>query len=388
MVKTGLYSTTLFVNLLSANAFADVVKKTDVSLSGYIKLDAMVSQYDSGTLPSGSVGRDFYVPSLTPTTGNKETIQFDSHIRQSRLRLTSQTATQDAEKITGVLEVDFQVAAGNGVNERISNSYQPRIRHAFFQYKNWLLGQTWTTWQDVGSLPESVDFIGITDGVIFNRQAMVRYTHGNFAIAAENPESTITPNGGGARIVSDDNSVPDITFKYKHPYDWGYLFLGGIVRQLAYINQQAGSVIDSTETAYGLNFTGKVLVGKNDVKFMLNSGSGLGRYSALNAVNAGVLDANGNIETIDSTGFGISYRHFWSSQLRSSVIYSSFNADNDILLTGPAALTKTQSTRVNLIYNPVKAIKYGVELTFAERENEDGSDGSLNRLQFMGQYSF
>ena len=388
MINSRLVSTTLFLSMISGIASANVIDKTDVEFSGYIKLDALFSQYDSGTLPSGSVGRDFYVPSLTPTSAEEESTQFDIHIRQSRFRFTSNTETEDSEKITGVLEFDFQVAAGNGVNERISNSYQPRIRHAFFQYKNWLLGQTWTTWQDVGSLPESVDFIGITDGAIFNRQAMIRYTNGNFAIAAENPESTITPYGGGARIVSDDNSAPDITFRYKFAQDWGYLFFGGVIRQLTYINQQAGADIDTSETAFGLNVTGKILIGKDDLKFMYNTGSGLGRYSALNAVNGGVLNAEGDIETIDSTGLGISYRHWWTSQLRSSVIYSTFNVDNDTSLMGVTALKKTQSVRINLIYSPTKEIKYGIEYTTAKRENENGADGNLNRLQFMGQYSF
>ena len=388
MIKTGIVTSTLCLTMISNIAFSNVLDKTEVKFSGYIKLDAMFSQYDSGTLPAGNIGRDFYIPSLTPTSGEEESTQFDSHIRQTRFRFTTNTATENNEKITGVLEFDFHVAAGNGVNERISNSYQPRIRHAFFQYKNWLIGETWTTWQDVSSLPEAVDFIGITDGVIFNRQPMVRYTNGNFAIAAENPESTITPYGGGSRIVSDDNTAPDITFRYKFTQDWGHVFIGGIIRQLTYINKQSGADIDTSETAFGLNFTGKILIGQDDLKFMYNTGSGLGRYSALNAVNGGVLNANGDIETIDSTGLGIAYRHWWTSKLRSSITYSTFNVDNDIELTGAGALKKTQSTRINLIYSPTKKIKFGAEYTAAERENEDGSDGNMNRLQFMGQYSF
>ncbi|KTF07689.1 porin [marine sediment metagenome] len=67
------------------------------------------------------------------------------------------------------------------------------------------MGQTWTTFMDVGSLPESLDFIGTTDGITFARQVMVRYTNGGLQLALENPESTITPFGGGSRITSDDS---------------------------------------------------------------------------------------------------------------------------------------------------------------------------------------
>lgn len=372
--------------LFSMSSHASVLDKTNVKFSGYIKADAMFSNYSDGTLASGNIGRDFYIPSLTPSGGAEESTQFDAHIRQSRFRFTTNTALANGKTITGVLEFDFHVTAG--ANERISSSYEPRIRHAFIKYDNWLIGQTWSTFQDVRTLPESVDFIGVTDGTIFARQMMVKYTSGNFEIAAENPESTITPYQGGGRIVSDDNSLPDIVARYTFKGDWGHFAVAGLARQLSYVNKQGGANIDTSETSLGLSLTAKFKLGRDDIRIMANTGKGLGRYLGLNVVNGGVLNANNEIESIDSTGLTIAYRHMWDEKWRSNFMYSSFSADNDTDLTGTSAIDQTYSARVNLMYSPTKELTFGGEYAYAKKELESGIDGDMNRLQFTAKYAF
>ncbi|WP_026376750.1 DcaP family trimeric outer membrane transporter [Aestuariibacter salexigens] len=357
---------------------------TKISLSGYIKVDAMYSDFSEGNLPSGNIGRDFYIPSLTPVSGDEEGAVFDAHARQSRFRFTSSTSTETGEDVVGVLEFDMLVTP-NG-DERISNSYTPRIRHAFIKYDKWLVGQTWTTLMDVGALPDSVDFIGNTDGTIFGRHVMLRYASNGFEIALENPETTVTPNGGGGRIVTDDNSVPDLIAAYTMKRDWGHVKVAGIMRQLAYDN---GTSIDSTESGFGLALSGKFKVGQHDdIRFTFNTGSGLGRYVALNASNGAVLDNNGELDAIDTTAYSVSYRHVWNDKARSSIIYSAFDADNDVALTGAAVTDSTKSVRVNYKHSWTKAITVGAEYTYAERETAGGLEGDMNRLQFMAQYAF
>lgn len=365
---------------------ANPLKNTELDFSGYVKLDAIASSYSNGTLPSGNIGRDFYIPGLTPVGGAKEDTQFDAHIRQSRFRFTSTTKLDNQETIKAVLEFDMQVVPDG--DERISNSHQPRIRHAFLTYKNWLFGQTWTTFQDVSALPETLDFIGVTDGTIFARQAIVRYTRGPFQIALENPESTITPFGGGARIVSDDNALPDLVLRYNHQRDWGHLSIAALVRQLTYNNQQDGNNIDTTETSYGISLGAKINLGENDLRLMFNSGAGLGRYSALNTANGAVLNENNQLQTIDSSGYAIAYRHIWNHHWRSNLTYSAFSADNDKTLTGLKVTQSTWSTRANLLYSPAKALTFGAEYTYAKRELESGLKGDINRLQFSAKYAF
>ncbi len=386
MMKTKIAAALSLALFTSVSSQASVLDKTKVSFSGYIKADAMFSSYSDGTLPSGSIGRDFYIPSLTPVSGNDEDTQFDAHIRQTRFRFTTNTDLDNGEKVTGVLEFDFH-ATPNG-NERISNSFEPRIRHAFIKYQNWLIGQTWSTFQDVKALPETLDFIGATDGTIFDRQAMVRYTSGNLEFALENPETTVTPFGGGGRIVTDDNSVPDLVARYTFKGDWGHVAVAGLLRQLAYVNKQGGADIDSTETSAGISLTAKFNLGQDDLRLMANFGSGLGRYLALNAVNGAVLNENNELEAIDSYGVSVAYRRVWSEKWRSNFTYSMFSADNDVALTGTSATKETYSARANILYSPSKELTFGAEYAFAKRELENGADGDMNRLQFSAKYAF
>lgn len=387
-MKHAFKKTTLAASLLMAGLSCSVqaanLAGTDVKFSGYIKADAMVSDYSDGTIGAGSVGRDFYIPSLTPIGGNDEGAQFDAHIRQSRFRFTTNTDDGNGDTITGVLEFDFMVT--NNGDERISNSYVPRIRHAFIKYKNWTIGETWTTFMDVGSLPESLDFIGVTDGTVFGRQALIRYSNNGFEFALENPETTITPFGGGSRIVADDNAVPDVIATYKMNTDWGYVKVAGLVRQLSYDD---GASIDSDETSYGISVSSKInLSNGDDIRLLFNTGSGLGRYAALNAANGAVINASGELEAIDSYGYTFAYRHKWSENTRSSVMFSSLSVDNDTALTGMSVTKTSYSARVNLIHSPTKAISYGAEYAFAKRENEAGADGDMNRIQFSAKYAF
>lgn len=383
---TRRYTAFLSALCLCPLANASIVDTTELSFSGYVKADALVSQYSDGTLSAGNVGRDFYLPSLTPVGGMEENTQFDAHIRQSRFRFTTNTALSSGDKLTGVLEFDFQTTPDG--NERVSNSYEPRIRHAYFQYKNWLIGQTWSTFQDVKALPETLDFIGVTDGTIFARQTLVRYTNKGFAVSLENPESTISPFGGGARIVSDDSSLPDLAASYTMNQDWGYLQVAGLLRELSYVDKQVAANIDTSTTSYGISLTGKLMLGQDDIRFMLNSGKGLGRYMALNAVNGAVLDANNQLQTIDLTGLALAYRHQWNEQWRSNLTYSLLSADNNVSVTGTAATKKTSSARLNLLYSPTKELTFGGEYTKASRELESGVEGDMDRLQFSAMYNF
>lgn len=360
--------------------------ETTLSYGGYIKLDALVTDYSDGDAGTQNLNNDFYVPGLIPTSdgsGEGET-STDIHAKESRLKFKTVTDAGDS-KVTGYVELDFLV--GPGGNERVSNSYNPRMRHAFLKYKNWLAGQTWSTFQDVSALAENLDFVGPAEGSTFVRQAQLRYTHGAFELALENPETTVTPNGGGGRIVTDDGAIPDIVGRYTARGNFGHIAVAAIVRQLQCENCAAG--VDDSETAAALSVSGKLKVGAaDDLRFMVSSGSGMGRYMALNTANAAVITANNELEAIDSIGGFVSYRHHWNDRLRSNLTLSTFSVDNDTALTGTGVTKSASSVHVNLIKKVAPSLEAGVELMFAERELENGNEGDFTRLQLSLKHSF
>ena len=369
---------------LSSTAYAAKIGDTEFTYGGYIKLDAMWSDYSAGAPAGTSVGRDFYVPStLTVGNDNSSDAVFDMHARESRFNFGTATLLDNGKTVKTKIELDFLLSAPGG-NERVSNSYSPRIRHAFISYDGWLFGQTLSNFQNVGALPEALDFVGPAEGTVFVRQSQIKYTTGAWSFSLENPESTITTAGGGM-AVTDDASLPDFTARYTHNADWGNFVVTALARQLTY---KVGGV-DADETSFCVSASGMVKLGEDNLKFMLTQGKGLGRYVGLNVARGAVLNGD-DLDAIDSTSGFIAYQHKWNSQWRSTFLYSFLSADNDenLLAMYGDPTESSQSYSANILYSPVKRLTFGAEFKHAERELESGVDGDLDRLQFSVKYAF
>ena len=362
---------------------AEKEHKHSYKFGGYIKTDVIYSDYGDGS--SSGAGRDFYIPGTIPVGGVGESY-LDLHAKESRINFKTNHVLDNGAKLGAFVEMDF-LLSGQG-DERVSNSFAPRLRHAFLTYNNWLFGQTWMTFFNVGALPENLDFVGPAESTVFGRQTMIRYTNGPWQFAIENPETTITPFGGGGRIVADDNRVPDLVGRYNMTGDWGSFTVAAIARELRYENNAAG--INDSTSSYGVSLSGKMNVGAggDDFRWMATAGKGMGRYFGLNLANAAVLDANGNLEAIDSWGAFGSFRHLWNAQWRSNFTLGYAKVDNDVALTGTGVTKKASSFHVNLIYSPQPKLDFGVELMYADREVESGADGDLTRLQFSAKYAY
>ncbi len=366
------------------NTTAGASPQHSFDFGGFIRLDAKFSDYSAGDLEPTSAGTQFYVPGTIPVgTGGGEGPNLNVDAKATRLNFRTDHSLENGDDLSTFIEFDFYLSPGG--NERVSNSYSPRLRHAFVRYNDWLIGQTWSTFQDVSVLPETMDFIGVPDGTTFMRQAMVRYSRGNWEFALENPETTITPNGGGPRIVADDDRFPDLVARYTFPLDGGHIKVAGLARQLEY---DIGGVSDS-ESSLSLSISGKHALGENDdIRWIVSTGSGIGRYLGLNTANGAVIDPDGNLEAIDQTGFFVAYRHVWSPLWRTNVMYSALSVYNDVALTGTGVTSDVYSANINLVYEPIPKLILGSELMFAEREIESGLDGDMTRLIFSAKYIF
>lgn len=356
-----------------------------VKLGGYVKFDAMASRYSDGDPANGDALREFYLPSSIPIGGASEGTATDFNARQSRFWFTTEGLI-GGHRVGSRVEMDFQVLPGTG-DQRTTSPATPALRRAYVTIDNWLFGQEWTNFQNVSALPETADYVGPSEGTVFNRQAQVRYTRGPFSVSIENPETTVSPFAGGARIVADDNAAPDFTARYVHARPWGDVVLAGLVRQLRYEVPTAG--IDTDAFGWGLSLSGKIKVGtQDDFRFMVTGGEGIGRYVGLNFANDAVLDASGELEAIPVVAGFMAYRHVWAPGWRSNLIWSVQDVDNDASLTGLAVNRSAQSSRVNLIWTPLPGLDVGGELMFGERELESGASGDMSRLAMFAKYGF
>ena len=354
------------------------------SFGGYVKLDAMVTDYGNGDVAPNNPIRQFYIPALVPVNGDPtEGPDYRMQAQETRISFKSDHDLANGKSAQTYIELDFFLSDLG--NERVSNSFQPRMRHAYFKYDKWLFGQTWTTFQDVAALPENLDFIGPAESTAFGRQPMIRYTSGPLELAIENSQTTLTPNGGGTRIVTDDDAIPDLTARYTMKLaNGGYVKVAGLLRSLYYdIDGQSDDTL-----GYGVSVSGKHFFGRDDVRWMASTGSGMGRYFGVNISNGGVLDADGNIEAISQWGAFASYRHFWRGSWRSNLTVGYTSIDNPVNLTGTGVTKDVYSVHANLLYSPVPRMTIGGEYIFAKRQLESGADGDLSRLLFSAKYAF
>ncbi|WP_158970137.1 DcaP family trimeric outer membrane transporter [Paraglaciecola sp. L3A3] len=283
-----------------------------IKFGGYLKADA---RYVSGDLNY----QDYWIGN---NPGAVDTSKLGLNIKESRFNISYIHGDW-----TGFVEMDFY---GGGGNEIISNSVNPRLRHAFVKNKNWLIGQTWSTFMPLAALVESLDFGGPMVAEGFIRQVQIRYSVGNWQFALENSQTFGDNDGNGVSgnvgvtgsNNDPDSKMPDFVARYNFQGDWGQASVAGLLRKV----DQGG--IDATATAISLS--GKInSIGKDDIRFQLTLGES-GRYAGITLATDIVVDPISNeTKTEDTTAWYVGYRRMWSDEYRSTIFYG--NGETDIL---------------------------------------------------------
>lgn len=341
-------------------------KDTAVYIGGYAKLD--IRHVD------GDVAYQDYWVGNFPGGEPVETSRTGFNVKESRLLFKVNHG-----EISAVVEVDMY---GGGGNEVVSNSSNLRLRHYYINYKNWMVGQNWSTFMPLHALPESLDFGGPHVGEVFARQVQVRYTYGNWQFAIENPET----NGDGdidapssavgltGKNADPDESTPDLVARYNWNEDWGTLSVGVLARKL----DQGG--ID--EFAFATNIAGKIKTfDRDDLRFQITAGDP-GRYAAAGMTPDVVVRPNteDELEVETTLAYTLAYRHFWDETLRSTVYYGA--AKTDVLERDRAHWA------VNLLTDIEKNFTVGVEFGNYSVNDEGAEDVDSNYLQFSAVYKF
>lgn len=356
---------------------------TSVKFGGYVKADLIYSDSSAG---AGSTLDQLLVPGSIALDNDTEDGQVTLHARQTRLNFATSTPTAWGELKTFV-EADFFGANGN---EIVSNSNGLRTRHAFGSLGGLLVGQTWSTFMDAGSLPETLDFGGPV-GELFIRQTQVRWTQGfdggSWSVAAESPESYLTTADakGGVNSATDDDKVPDLVGRLDFNTSAGRYALAAMARNIRVdkatgADDQWGGAL----AAYGVVPT----VGKDTFQFSLTAGNALGRYMGQAVFTDGDVDAAGELSLNDQWGAILAYRHFWADNLRSTLALSTARASTPSGATTANMNESADTAHLNLLWSPVTNTTFGLELIHARRETADGRNGELNRVQTSAQYNF
>lgn len=355
--------------------------ETTIKLGGYIKADAI------GDIGSGH-GSDFAGFASIPLDGSAaadKSGDFHMHARQTRLNLTTMTPTDKGDLKTFV-EVDFYGTRGTDL---ATNGHNPQLRHAYGEYRGILAGQTWTNFADMSAYPESLDYVGVV-GVPLVRQVQLRYSDDltkslSYSLSMENPNADFI-NAGGDTVV-DGSKFPDVVGSLVQKTDWGHVALKGIVRDITVENETDRR--SESAVGYGAALSAKVNIGaKDNIMGRITYGDGIGRYIYDVATSAQSAGYNSDrLEKQSAFASYASYQHHWTDNLRSNFMAGYTSIDNATDLIGTARNEDIWSAHANLLWQPYKKVRVGVEYMHGERSLENGTDGSLDRVMGSVIYS-
>ena len=381
-------------NVLTSGDFPGSVKIPGTGMAskfgGWVRL-GVVDSLD----PIGSTDR--FVTGSIPVTDNDLGGEFNEGfvISAKRSRLNwDMRLDSSVGQFRAFVEGDFAGDAGD--------SNVLRLRHAYGQYNRFLLGQTWTTLMDIAAIPEDVDFEGL-NAQLNVRQPELRWTKGlgndtPFALAFEDPAPSITGGTGISRF-------PDTVARVSKIHDWGHLHLGGILRNIVGIpvDDQGNEITTESTSAigWGLTFSGNIALKKLDrrdnFKFQLNLGDGLGRYindlGTLGGFDA-VFSETGDLETIVvSSGYG-GFQHWWKRNplglfkaVRSTFVYGFVRVQHQESMPDDF-YRRTQRFSANWLWSPIAEIDLGIEYLWGSRENQDKQRATASQLQFVATFRF
>lgn len=355
-------------------------KNTTFKIGGYIKADFLNTWYTNGDIGERSPLRDFHLPSQIPVGPADQNFDLDYHVKESRFNFDVRT-TLLGKEIHGFIELDF-LLSGSG-DEKVSNSFNPRLRHAYLEWDRLLVGQTWSTFMVV-VVPDEIDFSGALDGLVFIRQPQIRYKAGSWWFALENPETTITNYQGSAPEVTDSEILPDMIVRKNFGGDWGSWSVAGVGRTL----HKRDSAKYST-FGFGITTGGKLKVGKtDDIRIIATYGNGLGRYLAAGFLPGAAREMDGSLNPISTLNGYVAYNHFWVSKLSSSFSVATYQAFHDEAIVSQEINNSSYSVSGNLKYDPVPQLRFGVEYMYGHRELLGGINGAFHRIQFAAKYTF
>lgn len=330
--------------------------------------------------------------------------------RTSRIGLEASTPTQYGQlmaKVEGDFNNDPRTgnsavygSLGNIYTQQATNSYDFRLRHAYFQMGPWLFGQTWSTFMDIDNTPETVDFNGPV-GSTFVRQPQIRYTYvtpeyGNYSAAIENSSSYVLDNTNTA-TTAGFAKVPDLVARWDRAFNWGSLSFRGVSHELRVNGTIGGTAANTSRRGYGLAGSGQIKTfGDDFISWIVTGGTGIGRY--FNYIEGASYDPLANKILMEkSLGVVLGYQRKFNETFRMNFVvgtqktynneYTDFAIANGF--GGGQFGTNRRITQAHIggIWNPIKPVDVGLEYIWGKRETLLGEKGDMSRINLMARYN-
>ena len=317
-------------------------------------------------------------PYEIPTNVQEIYPNYYAGLSQTRIGFEVTRKTKDAGDIFIRIEADF----ANSVNSF-------RIRHAYGQVDHFLIGQTWSLFNNVSMQPATVSLSGPA-GAIYIRTPQIRYFRSfnkiiwYVGIEYSTPEFIIPDSVKGILL----QVVPDFTGKIS--YRSGR-FSGHFA---AIATTMAGKAV-SGELAYAFGFGGSVagkfvIDKKNDLYFSITSGRGISHY--FDALRGKGEDAFYNADTqhlaiLFSTGGYVAYSRELLQNLTTNLSFGMVAISNNEFQP-VNAYNYSYNAMLNVFWIPIEGARVGLEYAFGQRYDKGGAQGNASKVSVLLYYDF
>ena len=354
--------------------------QTLLKIGGYFKTDSIFDLKQAGNA-------DEFVTSSIPVPQVHGIKNNNVSIRPTRLSLDFRIPSTKLGEVRTYVEFDLFGTTSN----------TPRLRHAYAQAGNLLIGQTFTNFMDPDAFPDTLDFEG-PNGMVNLRNPQIRYgfalnPHTTLYISAEKPSSDVafkTP-----QFSAQPNApAPDGIVKVRNEFERGHVQAAAVVRDIAAFlpSGKQGSVF-----GWGVNASVFLKTfGSDNLIVEGTYGHGISRYiqdtSGL-GIDAEVADnENPHLKAIPAVAMEAAYQHYWTRRLRSSLVYGYASVQNTDFKQ-PAGVTfnpfaHSNYSAVNVIWNAYSSLNVGAEFLYGGQVLKNGQFAYAPRIQFSAKYSF
>lgn len=265
-----------------------------------------------------------------------------------------------------------------------------RIRHAYGQYRNWLIGQTWSLLTNVSSLPATVDPNGPV-GAISGRTPQIRYSDQVsdiilYSVALE----YFTPDYTSSDTINISyvQTLPNLTARINTNGKFGSLQISGIFAPLTGIDPNGNR---STSFGFAGSLSGTMELNEQDQ--ILFQGT-LGRATAhfMNPFGGRGQDMAYNPETssfngLNTAGGYVSYGHIWPKGVSSFLSFGIASITNRSYQP-MESFSYSYNISGNAFWKIIEGMRIGLEYLYGQRFNLDGSSGKASRIWVLFYYDF
>ena len=349
-------------------------RKMQLRILGSVRFSVL---YDFVNIPIKKTFNTYYIP-----TGddNVATPNFYSSLDQSRIGFEVTRRLQN-KNVFIRLESDF-----NGKDGRY------RIRHAYGQIGNFLVGQTWSLFSNVSSLPATVDGNGPT-GSVSLRTAQIRYQGTNrkgtnWAAAMEYSRPDLNFQEFDTTGLNVLQVIPDFTARIQRQGIFGDVQLSAVITTLS-VQDLDNKVINSfgggVQLSGTLDFTKKHKVlyqatyGQS-ISHFISTFSGTGKDFIYNP-------ETGAFEGLHSFGGFLAYGFNWTSSL-STTLSAGYADLSTKEYQSEDTYDRSMSFSLDSFWNIVDGARLGLEYVYGQRWDQDGTIGRASRIWALFYYDF